>query len=212
MKNRDYKVFIQGGFYHIFNRGNGKMPIFQDEQDYRNFLKRVCLVLNLPRGILSIYSSGTNERTQIIPLPKNSIDVLFFVLMSNHFHLVLRQNTEVSISKFIHKLSTSYAMYFSKKYGHVGNLFQDQFKAVAISSDEQLLWLSAYIHTNPLKVKITKNLDLYPWSSYREYKFNLPGICNKEFFIKKFGSSEKFLKNTLGKMRSDSIYQSLTLE
>lgn len=66
-------------------------------------------------------------------------------------------------------LTTGYSKYFNKKYERVGSLFQDQFKAVHVGSNEQLLWLSAYIHQNPKVAGLSRRLEDYEYSSYREY-------------------------------------------
>ena len=150
------------------------MNIFRDSQDYSNFLKRVRLVLNLSRMPL------VREKIRITPLPKDAIHILGYVLMPNHFHFIIKQNQEITPSKFIHKLCTSYAMYFSNKYSHVGHLFQDQFKAINVSTDQQLLWLLRYIHMNPIKSGIAKNISSYQWSSYIEYRDNISDICQKD--------------------------------
>lgn len=95
--------------------------------------------------------------------------------MSNHFHFLLRQDTEVPITAFMLRLGTSYAKYFNIKYDQVGSLFQDQFRAKLVESDEYLLQLSRYIHRNPLKIlPPTPGVELvnYHWSSYPLYLAN----------------------------------------
>lgn len=211
MNYRDYKRFASGCLSHVFNRGNGKMNIFRDDQDYIQFLKRVCLVLDIPLPKVIFGNKPIRNRIQIKPMPRDCLDILTFVLMPNHIHFIFKQNGEISPSKFMHKLCTSYSRYFSKKYKHVGNLFQDQFKAVLITSDAQLIWLVNYIHNNPLKAGLTQNLNYYKWSSYQEYKNNTLGICNKNFFIEKYGSTENFIKNTQLSNEA-SNYLELTIE
>ncbi len=60
-------------------------------------------------------------------------------------------------------------MYFNKKYEHVGHVFQDQFKAVLVESDSQFSALAAYIHQNPKVAGLVREIDAWPYSSYREY-------------------------------------------
>lgn len=96
--------------------------------------------------------------------------------MLNHFHFLLRQDTDASLTFFMLKLGTSYAKYFNIKYGEVGSLFQDRFKAKLIEKDEYLLQLSRYIHRNPKDILLqTPGVELadYRWSSY-------PCYLNKE--------------------------------
>lgn len=94
--------------------------------------------------------------------------------MPNHYHLLVKQNGDETISSFIHKLEVAYAMYFNKRYERVGHLFQGRFGAKLIETDEYLLHLSRYIHQNPLEIlefqnPPSKTLIDYPWSSYPTY-------------------------------------------
>lgn len=92
--------------------------------------------------------------------------------MLNHFHFLLRQDADIPISFFMLKLGTSYAKYFNIKYGEVGSLFQDRFKAKLVEKDAYLLQLSRYIHRNPKEILLrTPGVELadYKWSSYPSY-------------------------------------------
>jgi hypothetical protein len=112
--------------------------------------------------------------------------------MPNHFHLLLRQDTNKSISSFMHRLTVSHAMYFNKRYDRVGHLFQGRFQVKPIIKDEYLLHLSRYIHLNPLKlIGSNSNLEKYPWSSYAEYLDTdcKEGICKKEIILQQFNIS-----------------------
>ncbi len=162
MRHRDYKEFAAGESYHIYNRGNGRMNIFRDEQDYLNFLKRIRLILGKTRGTLV-------SDLQLQPLPADSFSLVAYCLMPNHFHLQITQLGDESVSKFMLKLATSYSMFFNRKYDHVGHVFQDQFKAVAIESDNQMAALSAYIHQNPKVAGLVSVIEKWPYSSYPEY-------------------------------------------
>ena len=93
--------FTAGHFYHIYNRGSGRQPIFFEDENYYYLLR-----------LFKKYS-------QIM-----RITVIAYCLMPNHFHLLIRQNGDVKISKLILKLCTGYTKYFQKKYGHTGHLLQ----------------------------------------------------------------------------------------
>ncbi len=96
------------------------------------------------------------------------------------------------------KLCTSYARYINKKYKRVGHIFQDQFKAVLIENNPQLMWTSSYIHMNPVKDDLVKHPSEYLWSSYNDYTSdrNLL-IVYKELLISTFGDIKSFIKETL---------------
>jgi len=130
-------------------------------------------------------------------LPTGAFSLICYCLMPNHFHLLIRQNTDVKVSKLILKLCTGYAKYFQKKYDRTGHLFQGPFKAIHIENESYLMWLSAYIHQNPPIAGIVTNLEDYPWSSYLDYigKRN-ENICEKDVILEKFKEKtgyEKFV-------------------
>jgi len=191
MSNRDYKNFTAGNYYHVYNRGNGRMDVYKDEQDYFNFLKRLRLTLDLDQNS----QRAPLQTLRIQPLPVDSFSIVCYCLMPNHFHFVIRQNKNISISLLINKICSSYSKYFNKKYDHVGHLFQDQFKAVLVENDDYLLWLSAYIHQNPKVAKIS-DLNNYRWSSYCDYA-NLDsldkGICDKGIILDRFNNTGDYI-------------------
>lgn len=158
---RDYKSFLAGNIYHIYNRGNNKSPIFYDHQDYMIFLSRAKIILAIE------HKKFSNHRIRIIPLPEHSMHVLTFCLMPNHFHFLIKQLDTIKISTFMHKLCTSYSKYFNAKYNKVGNVFQDVFKAKHLNTDEYLSQVVRYIIQNPLSF-----ID-YPYSSLYEVQRKL---------------------------------------
>lgn len=153
MRDRDYKVFRPGHYYHVFNRGNNKQSIFLENRDYANFLKRLKFVL----GLIPV----NRAQTRIRPLPYGAFSIISYCLMPNHFHFLIRQNSDIGIDKLIQKVSTSYVSYFNKQYSRVGGLFQDQFKAKLVDNDSYAKYVSAYIHNNPSDLG-------YDYSSYKD--------------------------------------------
>ena len=112
-----------------------------------------------------------------------------YCLMPNHFHFLIRQNSDIGIDRLITKVCTSYAMYFNKKYEKVGNLFQDAFKAKLVDNDSYLTYLSAYIHNNPV------NVELYPYSSFPDYCGVRSGqICEQQLLLGMFDNDRQAYK------------------
>ena len=173
-KNR-IKIYAPDSYYHIYNRGVEKRDIFLDKEDYAvflNLLKRYLTSLDILAG-----SDLANSKIKIRIKKsfKEEISLLTFCLMPNHFHLLIHQKPERSITDFMRALVTSYSMYFNKKYDRVGSLFQDRFKAVIITTDEYLLHVSRYIHLNPIAHFAGSDpakLLSYPYSSYPFYLGN----------------------------------------
>lgn len=96
-----------------------------------------------------------------------------YALMGNHVHLLIEMGP-APLSKILQGLTQSYTLYFNRKYGTSGHLFQGRYKAILCERDEYLLTLVKYIHFNPLRAKIAERIDAYPWSSYLSY-LNKPG-------------------------------------
>lgn len=200
MKNRDYKDFSENSIFHIYNRGNNKEKIFFDQEDYKAFLFRFGLCLGFTEEELKrqVLTAISYSRIRITETKKGSFKLHAFCLMPNHFHLMIEQIGEISISSLMLKFCTSYSKYINKKYNRIGHVFQDQFKAVLLESNEQYMWTSSYIHMNPVKDKIVKYPLEYAWSSYADYASdrNLT-IINKELLLQTFGDKESFIKETL---------------
>ncbi len=194
MRNRDYKTFVAGELFHIYNRGNNKEKIFWDDQDYKAFLLRLGLSLGFKEKeldhplFLLPYS-----RIRITNTHLGDFKLHAFCLMPNHFHMLLEQCSNVKISKLLLKICTSFSMFVNKKYRRVGHVFQDCFKAVHIESNSQLMWASNYIHMNPVKDRLVKTPDQYKWSSYNDYvsERGLP-IINTEFLLSTFDGKTNF--------------------
>lgn len=191
MRNRDYKTFQKDEYYHIYNRGNQKQNIFLDESDYKNFLKRCCLVL----GIENIQ---TPNALNIHPLPKDCLKIICYCLMPNHFHFIIRQDSDIEINRFISKLCTSYASYFNKKYKLVGHLFQDAFKAKCIDNDEYITYLSAYIHNNP------NNPYSYQFSSFKGIIESNDPLCKDRIILNWFNHNPDEYKNFVLNFNQDN--------
>ncbi len=187
MNNRDYKNSIKGGIYHIYNRGNDKEDIFRNSEDYSFFTFRLRQYL-FPEESLSIPGS------RIIPLPEKSFSLICYCLMPNHFHMMIKQDTDLAIPALMLKLTTSYSKYFNKKYDRVGHVFQDRYKQVPVTGNKQLLWLSAYIHQNPKKAKLVSDPLKYNWSSYQDYllhqSFSL--VTGSELILDQFKSRKEY--------------------
>lgn len=177
-KNR-LKQYIEDSYYHIYNRGVEKRVIFQDDQDYHVFLSYLKEYL-LPKDeerlldILSNPSSTPTEKDKAVKALHlnnffNEINLISFCLMPNHFHFLVKQRGAGSIDRFINSLCTRYSMYFNRKYRRVGSLYQGVYKAVIISTDEQLIQLTKYIHRQSLSLASQgQALEPHP-SSYQDY-------------------------------------------
>ncbi len=164
------KIYLENGYYHVYNRGVEKREIFLDEQDCSIFLHYMRMYLSPIEELQNPVQLGART-SRFIPLNLyNEINLISFALMPNHIHLQLKQISKDGIVKFMRRLSTGYAMYFNKKYKRVGPLFQGIYKAANIETDEYLLHLSRYIHLNSIKLMKSKTkINFLDFSSYPYY-------------------------------------------
>lgn len=155
------KEYVEEACYHVYNRGVAKQAIFLNEQDYKVFL-----------SYLKIYLSKKDELQKIAPTRqlKNFFEefiLLAYCLMPNHFHMLVWQKNQRTIANFMRSIGTKYSRYFNKKYHRVGPVFQSRYKAVLVKTENQFIYLSKYIHRNPLPTR-TDLVD-YKYSSYMNY-------------------------------------------
>ncbi len=198
-------VLASGHYYHIFNRGLDRRVTFSGRREYQ----RAILSLNFyryqsPPNRLSEFLSLSSENQAFVLeklVQKESlIQLIAFCLMPNHFHLLIKQLIDGGISKFMSNFQNSYTRYFNTKHKRKGSLFEDQFKAVMVETNEQLVHLSRYIHLNPYTSYIIKDVDgliEYPWSSFREYLELEKGICSKEIVLGEFKGKEEYKRFVL---------------
>lgn len=166
------KHYLEGGIYHVYNRGVDKRIIFVDDQDYRVFLHLLKYYLG-PQNMthpLGGLSTGVILRPRPLAWLGQEVELLAYCLMPNHFHLLVRQVTKDGMAKLLRRIMTTYVMYFNRRHLREGHLFQGVYKAARVISDEYLLHISLYIHLNPLELGVTRmNLVSYPYSSYGYY-------------------------------------------
>lgn len=180
---RGPRFAFQNSFYHVFNRGLNKQPIFLSPADYQFFLKK----------FLTLKS-------------KYDHSIYAFCLMPNHFHISI-QTRKVPISKILSSLTTSYSMYFNRTYNHFGPVFQNRFKSILIQKDTYFLQLSRYIYLNPVKAGLVKNPSQYPYSSIREVLGKEPlNFLDKDIVIligDTKGSQKEYEKFIYGGIKED---------
>ena len=170
-------------FYHIYNQGNNKEPIFFKRENYLYFLNHF-------RSKVAI-----------------NVDVLAYCLMPNHFHFLVHTNEKSGVSKKLgslemtaltdgfRKLESGHAHAINKQEKRSGSLFRQKTKMKLIenTSNDYLFSVFNYIHQNPLKAGLVKRMEDWPYSSFLDYAGLRDGtLCNKELaklYINYSGSS-----------------------
>ncbi|MBU1084943.1 MAG: transposase [Candidatus Beckwithbacteria bacterium] len=164
------KVYKENSFYHIYNRGVAGQKIFRDAKDYKMFLFYLKFYLSSPD--LQGPTLKVSPSRQLFNYFEQ-ITLAAYCLMPNHYHILLFQKDKYLIRYFMKSMGTKYSLYFNKRYKRRGPLFEGNYKAVLIDSEEQLTYLSKYIHRNPVNILPSRsNLEGYKYSSYGNYLGN----------------------------------------
>lgn len=139
------RIDVPGALYHVIARGNQRRVIFRDAPDYQRYL-----------DLLRQYQE------------RHKFTLYAYVLLPNHLHLLLSP-TRVPLSKTMQGLQQSYTRHFNRRYRLVGHCFQGRYRAILCESDAYLLELVRYLHLNPVRARLNRNVDGYRWSSHRLY-------------------------------------------
>ncbi len=145
------------GIYHVMLRGINKQDIFEDEEDFSMF-----------RGLLFHMVYYKDEQGTLQP---SRCTIYAYCLMTNHVHLLIRE-TEEDLATVIKRISVAYALYYNNKYQRAGHLFQNRFRSEPVNDPAYFITLLRYIHQNPVAAGVTKSVDAYMWSSWKEYESN----------------------------------------
>ena len=179
---RTLRIEYKGAYYHILSRGNKQEAIFLDDNDRQTFLKTIVRM---------------SERFDMT--------IIAYVLMDNHYHLLIRTN-RANLSKSMQWLGTTYTTIFNLRNHQVGHLFQGRFKSILVENEAYLLQLSYYIHRNPLRAGIVQRLIDYPWSSYPAYAYDrrCPNWLKTDLLLSQFGPDKD---NTRRNAYRDKVQQ-----
>jgi REP element-mobilizing transposase RayT len=150
-------------------RGINRQDLFEEDEDRRKFVET-----------LGRYK------------PLSKYEIYAYCLMSNHVHLLLKEN-EDPIATIIKRISGSYVLWYNKKYSRCGHLFQERFKSEVVETDSYFLTVLRYIHQNPLKAGITNQVESFRWSSCSEYLGNSK-IIDVEFALDMFSKDREEAK------------------
>lgn len=163
--------------YHVYSRGVEKRVVFIDDTDFEQFLFYLDRYLSPP------------EETGVRPNFHDDLELMSFALMSNHYHLQVYQNKAGSLAKFMKCLLNSYVRYFNDRHERVGPLFQSRYKSSEILSEPYWVYISKYIHKNPI------DYTIYPHSSAHHYlRGSSPTWLDKSRVLSYFQSSDDYKK------------------
>jgi len=162
--------FIQGGYYHIYNRGAGCQSIFHEERNYKYLLRLLKSVVG-----------------------ECDVTVIAYCLLPNHYHWLLRQDGEIPLGKVPTRVFGSYSQAFNRAYGHSGTLFEGPYKALAVDTDDYFVNLCSYIHLNAVHHGLVDAPDDWPYSNYLEWIDKRPGtLVDRELVRSYFATPQDY--------------------
>jgi putative transposase len=157
------------GIYHVMVRGINRQDVFLDTEDVKRYLHA-----------LEKLKKDTN------------FSLYAYCFMSNHVHLLIKEGA-IPLSLLMRRLGSSYVFWYNRKYDRIGYLFQDRYKSEAVEDESYFLTVLRYIHQNPIKARLTKRIDSYPWSSYPDY-LSGKGFTESEVPLAMFDTNRKKAK------------------
>lgn len=146
----------ESGVYHVLLRGINQQQIFEDSEDFEKFLQ----VLKECKAV-------------------SEYKLFAYCLMGNHIHLLIKEEIE-PIEQIMKRIATRFVYWYNVKYQRVGHLFQDRFKSEPVENDSYFMTVIRYIHQNPLKAGLCKDIASYKFSSYNDF-VNNSDLVDKDF-------------------------------
>jgi putative transposase len=140
---RPLRIEFPGALYHVTSRGNARQRVFRDGEDRKTFLATLGWVVERFGWRCHAYC-----------------------LMDNHIHLLI-ETPQPNLSRGMRQLNGVYTQRFNRRHKKGGHLFQGRFQAILVEKEGYMLELARYIVLNPVRAKMVKTPERYPWSSYR---------------------------------------------
>jgi len=227
------EFYTTNDYVHIYNRGNRKQLIVHDVKDRERFLKALFYFNSETTPINPFQSRASLNNLVWLkswPTHKPIVKILNFILMPNHFHLILKEVKEGGIAKFMQRLGTGVTMYYNTKYKESGRLFQGVYKAKCVNDDLYLKYLSVYIqfkntfelYPGGLKKAIREFDKAYSWAKDYQYGslgdfvgMKNRGIINKDIFVELFSNLKEykdFARDCMVNMDLDELLSEERLE
>jgi REP element-mobilizing transposase RayT len=151
---RPLRIQYPGAVYHTTCRGNERKNIFTDVSDRKTFL-------DILAQSIKIYH----------------IKLFCYVLMDNHFHLLV-ETPFGNLGEFMRHFNITYTSSYNRRHKRVGHLYQGRYKSILVDKESYLSILSRYIHLNPIRNEgmdrktereKVEYLESYLWSSLQGY-------------------------------------------
>jgi putative transposase len=176
--------FVQGCYYHIYNRGAGRQPIFREERNY-------VYVLRLLKTVAG----------------ESDVTVIAYSLLPNHYHWLLRQDGQTPAGKVPARVFRSYSQAFNRAYERSGTLFEGPYKALAVGTDAYLVNLCSYIHLNAVHHGLADAPDEWPYSNYLEWIDRRPGTLVDKGLVRQYFAAPQTYEDFVETFRRRYTFQ-----
>lgn len=162
------RKYFKSKFKHIIVQGINKQSIFENDKYIQKYKE---IILN--------------------KLKKSNVLILAYCIMNNHTHFLMYSEDSNNISKYMQKVNGAYSQFYNKINERVGYVFRDRYYSQDILTQNQLYNCLRYIHNNPVKANICKNMGQYKYSSYNEF-LKKQEIINNKGIVLLFGTDEDY--------------------
>jgi len=162
--------YLPGHYYHFYNRGAHGISIFREDNNYLFVLRKM------------------KEYCRSLELTP-----IAYCLMPNHYHFLIRQDSEKRAGLLPQRVFNSYSKAYNKHYEHSGTLFEGNYRVILVESEVHLLHLCRYIHANPVKHGQVADLMEWPYSNYLEWIGERNGtLVDHDFVREHFASPQAY--------------------
>lgn len=188
------ETFAPGEYYHIYNRTIFNIPEFEDYEN-ANKLAQCFLLANSTESSTAFNYLRNSDNANFRKAAETAlrgdkfVDIVSYVIMPDHYHLLVKELRERGITDFLRRCNTSIAKYINTKKERKGPLFESNFKSKHVDSNTYLLHLSLYIHLNPFDFIDNKNWrkgNLKNWQLKKKKLLNYPWSSLKSFVYEDF--------------------------
>jgi len=178
---RPIRIEYAGALYHVTSRGDRQEDIYLDDEDRLDWFEVLAQVCQRFNWVVHAYCQ-----------------------MTNHYHLLV-ETIDGNLSKGMRQLNGVYTQHVNQRHSQVGHLFQGRYKAILVQKEGHLLELSRYVVLNPLRARMVKTLDDWPWSSYQSTigQADVPQWLDADWLLNQFGSQ---------RIRARQRYQQFVME
>jgi len=192
----------KGEIYHICNKSIANYNILDRKTNINRFIYTLDFynTINLSRKLSeALRENKYSFNNLLLPRIGSLVKFLAFAIMPDHYHVLIKAFHDRVVSKYISNVENSYSRYFNLRNKRKGPLWQSRFRLVRVTTNEQLLHVSRYIHLNPTTARLVYKPEDWQYSSYREYINNskiLKDIIT-EITIKDPKKYKKFCENQI---------------